>query len=472
MNRLSWSVGTLLSLALLLVVAAALGIVYLTVVPSLEHRLIDTRVSQLERASARQKVTPAAPYTTDFVESVHASTGARVVLLQRFTSRPLVMTNAQDSLGGLGPDVTDDPVALRAYTTGRPQHGTVRDGDEDYAEAARPVLGGDYVLLLRDSLQNQFGSVHLVQRRVLFSAGAALLIALLLGYGAARVFARRIKRLERAADRIAGGRFDQPVRDNGRDELGDLARAFERMRVRLSQLDDARRAFVANASHELRTPLFSLAGYLELLDDEELDEPTRLEFLDSMREQVTRLTKLASDLLDLSRLDAGRLTVELEPVDLAALCEEIVEEFGPAAQVGDHALELGDDRGSRRPRGRASSAADRPDPRRERAAPHASGDDGSRARAHARRARRPRGRGRRRRNPGRSPGAAVRAVLPARRRACVGQRARPRDRARAGRADGRDGRGRVSAPESTVFSLVLPQPAPAEPREREPAAVS
>ena len=340
MSRPSWSVGTQLSLALLLVVAAALGIVYLTVVPSLEHRLVDTRVSQLERASAQQKVTPAAPYTTDFVESVHASTGARVVLLQRFTSRPLVMTNAQDSLGGLGPDVTDDPVALRAYTTGRPQHGTVRDGDEDYAEAARPVLGGDYVLLLRDSLQNQFGSVHLVQRRVLLSAGAALLIALLLGYGAARVFARRIKRLERAADRIAGGRFDQPVRDNGRDELGDLARAFERMRVRLSQLDDARRAFVANASHELRTPLFSLAGYLELLDDEVLDEPTRLEFLDSMREQVTRLTKLASDLLDLSRLDAGRLTVELEPVDLAALCAEIVEEFGPAAQVGDHALEL------------------------------------------------------------------------------------------------------------------------------------
>jgi signal transduction histidine kinase len=339
-SRPSWSVGTQLSLALLLVVAAALGIVYFTVVPSLEHRLIDTRVSQLERASAQQKVTPAAPYTTDFVESVHASTGARVVLLQRFTSRPLVMTNAQDSLGGVGPDVTDDPVALRAYTTGLPQHGTVRDGDEDYAEAARPVLGGDYVLLLRDSLQNQFGSVHLVQRRVLLSAGAALLIALLLGYGAARVFARRIKRLERAADRIAGGRFDQPVRDNGRDELGDLARAFERMRVRLSQLDDARRAFVANASHELRTPLFSLAGYLELLDDEVLDEPTRLEFLDSMREQVTRLTKLASDLLDLSRLDAGRLTVELEPVDLAALCAEIAEEFGPAAQVGDHTLEL------------------------------------------------------------------------------------------------------------------------------------
>jgi signal transduction histidine kinase len=110
------------------------------------------------------------------------------------------------------------------------------------------------------------------------------------------------------------------------------------MRVRLAQLDDARRAFVANASHELRTPLFSLAGFLELLDDEELDEPTRREFLASMREQVERLTKLASDLLDLSRLDSGRLTVEREPVDLAALASELVEEFGPLAASTEHAL--------------------------------------------------------------------------------------------------------------------------------------
>jgi signal transduction histidine kinase len=103
-------------------------------------------------------------------------------------------------------------------------------------------------------------------------------------------------------------------------------------------LDDARREFVANASHELRTPLFSLAGFLELLDDEELDEPTRREFLASMREQVDRLTKLASDLLDLSRLDSGRLTVACEPVDLGALAADLVEEFGPLAASSGHRL--------------------------------------------------------------------------------------------------------------------------------------
>src|SRR5204863_8094129 len=124
--------------------------------------------------------------------------------------------------------------------------------------------------------------------------------------------ARRIRRLEAAAERIAAGDLDAPVHDEGRDELGELAAAFERMRRRLAQLDDARRAFIANASHELRTPLFSLGGFLELLDDEELDEATRAEFIATMSEQVERLTRLAADLLDLSRIDSGRVRIERE----------------------------------------------------------------------------------------------------------------------------------------------------------------
>src|SRR5207244_2143204 len=104
--------------------------------------------------------------------------------------------------------------------------------------------------------------------------------------------------LETAAERIATGRFDEPIVDRGADEVGQVARAFDRMRQQLAQLEHARREFIANASHELRTPLFSLGGFLELLTDEELDEETRREFLTTMRDQVERLAKLATELLD------------------------------------------------------------------------------------------------------------------------------------------------------------------------------
>src|SRR5439155_22746491 len=205
-------------------------------------------------------------------------------------------------------------------------------------EAAAPATPS-FVVLVSNSIEDSLGSVALVKHRLLISALIALIAALALGYAGARIFARRIRRHERAAERIASGKFDEPVEDSSPDELGELARAFERMRQRLAGLEHARREFIANASHELRTPLFSLGGHLELLLDEELDDATREEFLIRMREQVERLTKLAGELLDLSRLDAGRLRVEREPVDLARVAELLVEEFEAVAQGTGHTLE-------------------------------------------------------------------------------------------------------------------------------------
>jgi signal transduction histidine kinase len=112
------------------------------------------------------------------------------------------------------------------------------------------------------------------------------------------------------------------------------------MRLQLAQLDDARRFFIASASHELRTPLFSLGGFLELLQDEDLDEETRQEFFATMSEQVDRLTRLATDLLDLSRLDAGRLRVDRERIELGPLAQALAEEFAAVAQRGSHPLEV------------------------------------------------------------------------------------------------------------------------------------
>jgi signal transduction histidine kinase len=168
----------------------------------------------------------------------------------------------------------------------------------------------------------------------------ALALALCVGYGLAYLFARRIRRLEGAAERIAAGRFDQPVVDTSADELGQLARAFDRMRLRLSQLERARREFIGNASHELRTPLFSLSGFIELLTDEDLDEATRREFLATMREQVDRLQRLAEDLLDLTRLDAGRMHIERRRIDLGELAQDLSDEFRAIAIATGHELDL------------------------------------------------------------------------------------------------------------------------------------
>jgi signal transduction histidine kinase len=93
------------------------------------------------------------------------------------------------------------------------------------------------------------------------------------------------------------------------------------------KLDRSRRDFIANASHELRTPIFSLSGFLELLQDEEIDEHTKEEFIATMKEQVDRLSGLARNLLDLSQMDSGAVAIQPAPVPLKEVVEEVAGEF-------------------------------------------------------------------------------------------------------------------------------------------------
>jgi signal transduction histidine kinase len=336
-------VGARLALALLTVVIGVLVIVYLIVVPSYQHALQASEIKSLEtamRTVAVKNFPSQAVQQQPYASRIAPRVDARVVVYATLDSNPARLSTRADSQQDSDvSDVENDSVALLAFRRSSLQHGVVDGPDgSHYAEVAFPI--GSYVVLLRSSLHDQFEAVGVVRRRVLLAASLATAFAVLLGFGGARLFARRIRRLEAAAERIATGDFDAPVVDHGSDELGQLARAFERMRLRLATLDRARGEFIANASHELRTPLFSLGGFLELLDDPELDEATRVEFLVRMREQVDRLTRLATNLLDLSRLDAGRLTVQRELIELVELADELGDELRPRAEALDHPLHV------------------------------------------------------------------------------------------------------------------------------------
>jgi signal transduction histidine kinase len=336
------SVGARLSLALFLAVAAALGLVYAAVAPSLENRLVDSRLNDLERiAPSLVAEYEDDEFNPDFFETAATTANARVVLLRPLSRVPPEFTVTGDSRGGRSSeDVRDDPLARETSRDLMPHRSTVSRGGERFAEVTYPVGRDGSVLLLSASLDRALGDVSLVKRRLLLAGGVVLALVFVVGYAGSWVFTRRLRRLERAAERIADGMFDEPVVDQGTDEVGELARAFERMRRRLAQLDHARREFIANASHELRTPVFSLGGFLELLDDEELDEETRREFLTTMREQVQRLEKLATELLDLSRLDAGHIDLDRDVVQLDDVAQTAAEEFTAVALQSGHDLEV------------------------------------------------------------------------------------------------------------------------------------
>jgi two-component system, OmpR family, sensor kinase len=334
--RLSLSVKV--GLVLFAVVAGALAIVYLAVMPQLESRLVDAKIEELETtvAPTAARSIEGTPLELLELRGLAQLFDVRVVVYSKLTDTSL-LSQADSHSDVPAADVQGDPIALEALMTGAQASGRTTRGGSEFAEVAVPV-GNDRVVLVSAPLADALANVRLVRRSLIAAGVASLAISWLVGYLIAWRFTRRIRRLEGAAERLAAGDFETPVVDEGRDEVGQLAAAFDSMRVRLAALDRARSEFIANASHELRTPLFSLGGFLELLDDEGLDDATRRDFLVEMRGQIDRLTRLATDLLDLSRLDAGQLEVERRPVDLRESARVVCEEFRPTAEAGGRSL--------------------------------------------------------------------------------------------------------------------------------------
>jgi len=334
------TLGVKLALVLLGVVTGALGVVYLMVVPRLDSRIADSRIQSLEQAAPpvlREFRDARGFELTERVEFAAASLDARVVVFQRLGGEAIA--SLEDSRQVSGSDIVADPVAREAASTGARQTGRVERDGVEYAEVATP-LGVELVVLFSAPLDDALADVQLVKRSLVVAGLVALLAAAVVAYLAGYGLTRRIRRLETAARRIAAGDFAVPIDTGGEDEVAELAREFDAMRERLADLDRVRSEFIANASHELRTPLFSLSGFLELIADEEMDEETRQEFLQETRTQVQRLTRLATDLLGLSRLDAGQLVVERGDVDLALAARNLLDEFRLVADTSGHPLSL------------------------------------------------------------------------------------------------------------------------------------
>ena len=342
-----------LSLLLFGVVALAFATIYFVLLPQLETNLRDQKLRDLSRtaqasSSALEDVMGRDIPARDLdrlVRTVADGAGAQVTLLG--VQRSVEPTSANpnffvisDSRAG-GEVQRNANLARRAIRGGKIQTAVDDFNRQDVGLAAQPLYfrgRADWVALYSLNLEDVAETVSLVRSRVLVGGAGALLIALLGGYLVALALARRVARLERAAEAVSKGKSIPPLPVDSEDELGQLTRTFNEMQKQIQRVGRARQEFIANASHELRTPIFSLGGFVELLQDEDLDEETREEFLTSMAEQVERLQKLAVDLLDLSRLDAGSLEVRHDDVDLSELVHAVAREFGPA--LAQHATEL------------------------------------------------------------------------------------------------------------------------------------
>jgi signal transduction histidine kinase len=338
-----------LTLIFALIVFGAIGIVYFYVTPRLEDQLVQQKLTRLAASAGRESDLIKLQITSTRQKDIEAATleaatraNAEVTTLTASKAMDQVIPVADSNPGGVSPaDVTG--LAARAVVAGKPLTNVQQTAVGRQALAAQPLVKDKKirgVAVFADELSDVNANVDLIRHRILTAGAVALVLAVIGGYLVARALTGRIKRLERAARKVASGDFSNPIHADSDDELGQLAAAFDDMQRQLARLDTARKQFIASASHELRTPIFSLGGFVELLEDEELDEETRAQFLAQLRGQVARMRKLATELLDLSRLESGALELRPEPTDVGQLAREVASEFTPAIAAHEAELEV------------------------------------------------------------------------------------------------------------------------------------
>lgn len=160
---------------------------------------------------------------------------------------------------------------------------------------------------------------------LLLSIVTGLLVAIVIGIILARTLTLPLRELTQAAQNIAEGHLEQEVKVTSKDEIGQLAEAFNQMSQEVARVNASRRQMTADIAHDLRTPLTVIAGYIESMQDGVL-QPTPERF-DLIYKEIERLQNLVGDLRMLSQADAGDLTLHPQNIQPKMLLDQAAALF-------------------------------------------------------------------------------------------------------------------------------------------------
>ena len=195
------------------------------------------------------------------------------------------------------------------------------------------TLAAGYFVTLMEKYHISPGPAHAmfvdsIHRYLIWAFAGAIFLAIVLSYVMNRRILGPLTRMTTITGEIAAGEFSARVPVATADEVGRLARAFNRMAENLEKIEHLRRSLMIDVAHELRTPLTNIRGYLEALNDGVL--PPAPKTLSLLQDETLRLVQLVEDVLALARADAAGSQLELTDVDLKAMVDNTVATFAPA----------------------------------------------------------------------------------------------------------------------------------------------
>lgn len=320
------SISTKLILAFLSIGIVSVAIIFITARWNTRAEFISFLTDQ----SQSDLVT----YLEDYHTATGSWSGVELILIENRPPGAGPMMGPE-MRGRMQPFILVDPQGVVLISNGKYRKGE-RISQSEMNSGTEILEAGEAVgilIPLRTPYQGQPRELEFIERTnltLLYGALIGAVIALLLGVFLSRTLTRPIRELTQATHAVSEGDLSQQVTVHSKDELGELAQAFNKMSAELLRSVNARKQMTADIAHELRTPLSLILGHAEAVHDGVLS-PTRENF-EIIREEAARLEHLINDLRILSLADAGELSMQLQTVEPQRLMQEVASLYQYQAQ--------------------------------------------------------------------------------------------------------------------------------------------
>ena len=214
-------------------------------------------------------------------------------------------------------------------------------GNEEYQISARRITHGEktigYAVSLI-SLEKEDAMLLGVRKTIVNSSFWVMLSAVVALYLITERMINPLKNISKATKRFAKGDFSTRVAISGRDEIAELGESFNQMAESLDNLEKMRNSFLANVSHDLRTPMTTISGFIDGITSGAIPPEKHNYYLGIISDEVHRLSRLVSDLLDISRLESGERKFTLVNFDIAEMARIILISF--EQKISDKSLDV------------------------------------------------------------------------------------------------------------------------------------
>lgn len=282
-------------------------------------------------------------FATTLINSYRRDAGneTRYVVLTRFDDNTSPVIVGPIESGSVGVRFIPDELRREVAAEPKRQHLQVATIDEGNSSVSAVIVGqkvvlpvaGDYGLYFIYPMDREREIINFIGQTFLFGGAVLTLLIGAIAFVVTRLVADPVRRAAAVAERFAEGNLNERMRAKGEDDLARLANSFNGMAASIQQqigqlenLSRVQQRFVSDVSHELRTPLTTIRMAGDLIHDSRGDfEPTVARSAELLRGELDRFESLLSDLLEISRFDAGAAELEVEASDLRGCVERAVD---------------------------------------------------------------------------------------------------------------------------------------------------